>query len=341
VDRNTWKWIGLFAATFVVGLVGGWLLPDGMNDVAGWFNQPKVTVTPLVRFFSQLLLFTILIALDLMLWLRSQSAKTLGDVQPTVKDALALHSTEMAERAVLRALLPQTAASEEEAAESARLLKQFSAVLASVPAHLMVGYGVLIHKGIVKMSADLANVATKGLEVDVEQHLQITRRFVGSDRPFVQIQRRAYNVDQDWTQEWLNLVDVLGKRSPRPEYIILMPADDLSANRDKIDGMGAHLSAREWSFKCCELERVRDSIGGRLPEDNLDVYGDVAVKLHPPAASYRSRPTFELKLVDLSRDADLRRFIDAVRNYARAPNENWPARVRQDVTTRPSGRGSN
>lgn len=311
-----------------------------MNDIAGWLNQPKVSVTPLIRFYSQLLLFAILATLNFVLWLHSQSAKALGDVDSTVKDALALHSTEMAERAVLRALLPQTAASEEEAAESARLLQQFAGILSTVPTHLMVGYGVLIRTGIAKVSDDLAKVATDGLKVDVEQHLQITRRFVDSNRSFVQIQRGVYDVDREWTQEWLDLVDVLGKRSPRPEYIVLMPAGDLSANRDKINGMAAHLSTREWSFKCCELERVQDSIGGPLPEDNLDVYGEVAVKLHPPAPSYRGRPTFELRLVDLSRDANLRRFIDAVRNFARSPNENWPAPVRQEVTAPPSGHGS-
>jgi hypothetical protein len=324
MDRTTWKWILLFAMTFFVGLLGGWFLPDGMNHVAVWFHQPKVTVTPLIRFFSQLLLFAALMALDLMVWLRAQSATTLQNIEPTVKNALALHSAEMSKGAVLRALLPQTGESEEEAAASARLLKQFAAVLGSVPAHMMVGYGVLIQKGIAEVSADLAKLATEGLEVDVEQHLQITRRFVGSNRPFAQIQRMAYDVDHDWTQEWLDLIDILGKRSARPEYIVLMPADDLSVNRGKIDGMAAHLSAREWSFRCCELERVQDSIGGDLPEDNLDVYGEVAVKLHPPAPSYRRRPTFNLKLVDLSRDAELRRFVDAVRSFARVPTNNWP-----------------
>lgn len=232
----------------------------------------------------------------------------------------------MAERALVRAILPQTAGSEEAAAESARLLRNFGTLLQSVPAHLLPGFGVLIRKGIDRTGRDLEAVANHGLNVDVEEHLQITRRLAGSNRGFLQIQRRAFNVPADWTQEWIDLVDEFGKRSPTPEYIVLMRATELEAARAKVHEMSEYLSTRGWSFKCCELDRVEEILGQGGPTDNLDVYGEIAVKLHPPADGYRNRPNFDLRLVDLAGQADLQRFIARVRSFARVPTADWPRR---------------
>lgn len=142
----------------------------------------------------------------------------------------------------------------------------------------------------------------------------------------------------DWTTEWVHLVEELGKRKPAPEYIVLMRTAELEANADKIQGMAEHLSKAGWSFSCCELDRIEDILGDDLPRDNIDVYGDVAAKLHPPAATYRGRPKLNLQLVDLSQRDDLQRFISAVRDHVLPVTADWPPGTRAVAAPRPSAR---
>jgi hypothetical protein len=162
MDRDTKRWIGVFAGTFVLSLVGGWFLPDGFNALAKLLHDPKLQVSGLIRFFAFVALFILLIAIDLMIWMRSQWTKSVASVDKAVEDAMKKHSSEMAERALVRALLPQRAATEEEAADAAGLLHKFGSVLGSVPPHLLSGYGVFIGKGIARITEDLARVTAGG-----------------------------------------------------------------------------------------------------------------------------------------------------------------------------------
>jgi hypothetical protein len=319
-------WLGTFAATFLASAAAGWFLPDGLNAVADLLGEQSVPVTALTRFFSVAVLLVLSAGIELILWLRSQSLQASAAIDDAVKASLERHSVEMAETALVRSLLPHNAATPEEAAEGARLLKAFGRLLAMVPPNLLAGYSVLIDRGMAQIATDVRAVATPGLNVDIEQHIQITRRLAQRGGAFTQINRNAYSVPQEWTQEWVNLVDDLGKVSPTPEYIVLMPRKDLDANAAKIHEMSTYLGARGWSFRCCDLDQVEDSLGAAIPPDNIDVYGDVAAKLHPaPSGPYRGRLKFDLRLVDLDGQAELRRFISTVRRFGRTPSPDWPS----------------
>jgi hypothetical protein len=338
MERDDRKWIVAFLATFIVATIGGWFLPDGLNDITRAFGQPTVAVTPLTRFFSLALLFAILAALDLLLWLRNTSRKAMRDVDATVRASLAQHTAELTESALLRSIVPYGAQTPDDAAESARLIKAFGVLLSSIPPQLLAGHSVLVRAGLARIGAELHAVARTGINVDIEQHLQITRRFVQANGSFTQINRKAYLVPDEWTQEWLHLVDEFGKRSPPPEYIVLMRDGELRDAADKIRSTATYLHDRGWSFRCCDLGQVEDSLGDAAPDYNVDVYGEIAAKLHPsPPGRYRGSVTFDLKLIDLAGETDLVRFIAAVRRFARAPTNDWPTGGHVQSVVRPAG----
>jgi hypothetical protein len=315
------RWILVVATSVALSLAAGWFLPDGLNALARALHQPEVPTNGLTRFFCFALLFVISSATELLLWTRQQTSETLGRVDGTIRDQLAASATAATENAVLRAVLPAADATPEEASCSTALLKAFGSVLASVPSGLLVGYSVLIENGLANVDDDIHAAGTGGLRVNIRQHVEITRRLAQQASWFTQINRKAFHVPGEWTQEWLDLVDELGARTLSKEYIVLMPAAALSAQLDDIMGMREYLEQRRWTLKCCEVERVEDALGGALPtQANLDVYdGDIAKLQAPPSGEYRGGIELSMRLVELRRQPAIRSFVTAVRQFGQIP----------------------
>jgi hypothetical protein len=312
--------MAIFVATFALSLVLGWFLPDGLNQLAGLTGQDRVPDTSLTRFFCFALLFLIAAAIEVLVWLRAQANDAVERIETTVARGLADGAAEAAQSAVLRALLP-TSSSPENASMAARQLNVFGALLASVPPQLFAGLSVLVEDGLNEVDARIGEATGPGLNVNIQRHVEITRRIAEHASTFTQINRRAFRVPGQWTQEWLDLVDELGSRGLSTEYIVLMPRDSLDSQSDEIDGMARYLGERGWALRCCELERVQDTLGGKLPTAaNVDVYDGRIAKLQaPPQGEYRGGIQLEMRLVELSRDPELRSFVAAVRQFARAP----------------------
>lgn len=318
---DEFRWIVVVSIAFLLSLASGWFLPDGLNKLAKSLGQPTVPATALTRFFCFALLFVITAATELLLWTRQQTSETLRNVTETVERQLQASAAVATEGAVLRTVLPALDATPEEASCSAALVKTFGSVLASIPRGLLIGYSVLIENGLANVDDDIHAVGAGGLRVNIRQHVEITRRLAHQASSFTQINRKAFDVPRQWTQEWLDLVDELGARTLSTEYIVLMPAAQLQAKRQEIARMRAYLEARSWTLRCCEVERIEDALGGALPtQANLDVYdGDIAKLQTPPSGEYRGGIELSMQLVELRRQPAIRSFVTAVQQFGQVP----------------------
>jgi hypothetical protein len=315
------RWILWFAIAFLISLALGWLLPNGLNALARLLDQPEVPLTPLVRFFCLAMTFFASASIELLIWMRQRSAETLSALNRAVESGLEAGVSDAVSNVVLRAILPSTSTTPEGVEDNARLLSAYTNLLATVPPRLLGGYSVLIESGVAKVDHDLRAVASTGLEVNIQRHVEITRRFTARAHSFLQINRKAFDVPEQWTQEWLDLVEELGSRDLKSEYIVLMTSDKLDESKSQLNRMGLYLEARDWTFRCCSLEKVRDALGGVIPtEANLDIYdGEVAKLQAPPQGEYVGGIKLNLRLLELQRNPEFSYFIDVVRQYARPP----------------------
>jgi hypothetical protein len=316
--HETRTWLLVFSATFIASVAVGWFLPDGLNQLARLLDQPEVPTSALTRFFSFLLVFVISAGFESLVWVRRQTMVTAERVTEAVERGVVLGVVAAAESAVLRSAVPYAAGTPGDASIVGHLLKTFGTLLAAIPPGLLAGYSVMLENGLATLRNDVDAVASPGLKISIREHLEITRRLAREAKTFTQINRRAYLAPQQWTQEWLHLVDELGARDLATEYIVLMSAKDLAARTVEIESMREYLTEHRWMFKCCEIEQVRDALGGRIPtEANVDVYDSRVAKLQtPPEGRYRGGIELDMTLADLDHRPDLLSFVMAVRQFA-------------------------
>lgn len=333
MDREAWVWLAVFTLTFVVSVVGGWFLPDGLNEVAGLVHQAQVPTTGLVRFFSLALLFSILATIDLIVWSRTQTRKAGREIDEAIRGGLIDYGAKVTESAVLQSLLPYKAATQEQAAYGARITKSLGDVLASVAPELLPGYSVYIEDRISHVRDRVRMLGDSRVSVNVEQHLIINRRMAHSENAYTHINRRIFNVPGDWTADWRNMVTEFGAAPFTPEYIVVMARDAMETQADLVRSVQVYLTERSWVFRCCELEQVLDTIGAELPTDaNVDIFGPAAAKLHwIPESGYRGAAMIDVRLVRLASEPALQSYVNAVRRFAWTPEHTTGQRPSRGV----------
>jgi hypothetical protein len=313
------RWFGGILAAFLASLLLGWLLPNGLNEFSRLTGQEEIPTTPLVHFFCFAMAFFLTLGTELLLWSRRHTADAIESITRAVKEGLATGTAAAMKLAVVRSILPHHDADAAQTSRSIELLTAYADVLATIPQPMLNGYSVLVEDGLARMESDLRSVASTGLEVNIQRHVEITRRLTAEARSFLQINRKSFLVPDEWTQEWLDLVDELGARAKlEKHYTVLMGSEDLRRHRDEIAGMAAYLDQRGWQLSTCSLEKVSDGLGSSVPTmANLDVYDGRFAKLQsPPEGRYRGGVRLEMTLVELDRRPELRRFINAVVQYA-------------------------
>lgn len=316
------RWLTRALVAFLASLVLGWFLPNGLNQLAHLTGQKEVPTTPLVHFFSFAMAFFLTLGIELLLWTRRQTSATIQGVGEAVESGLAAGVSGAIRQAVVQSILPHRDGTAAQASRNAQLLSAYADVLSTIPPPMLDGYSVLVEGGLGRMESDLRAVAGVGLEVDIQRHVEITRRLTSDARSFLQINRKTFKVPDEWTQEWLDLVDELGARaSLSKQYIVLMGEADLDDRRHEIAEMAAYLEERGWQMSACSLEKVRDGLGSSVPTPaNLDIYDGRFAKLQsPPQGRYRGGIRLEMTLVELERRPELRRFVNAVVQYAQRP----------------------
>jgi hypothetical protein len=316
-----WKWLGGFSLTFLVSVVGGWFLPDGLNELAVALGEEPLPTTPLVRFFSIALLFVLLAALELILWAREQTLLTNEQIDSALRSGLSSYGADLAENAVLQSLLPYRATSVDQAAYGARAVKLLGDVLVDVPPELLPGYSVVLEDRMSGVGDEVRALGSGRVSVNIAQHLQMNRRLAHSEKSYTHINRRVFNAPADWTEDWRNMVQEFGAAAFKPEYIVVLPQSELELATDKIRSMLRYLNDSAWEFRCCALEEVHDTVGKENDIDaNVDVFSGRAAKLHwTPDAGYRHAATIDIRLVKLSTDQSVGNYVDTVRRFAWIP----------------------
>jgi hypothetical protein len=210
------------------------------------------------------------------------------------------------------------------------------AMLSPARGYVREAYLVFVERALATVSRDLLRLSGAGLEVDIADHIEITRRLAAGSGNFTQIQRRAFLVPDEWTQDWMRLVSTLPSTGTRCAYVVLMDRAEAASQMDKLDSMDRFLTKAGWSFEYCDLRDVLDSLGGVLPTEwNLDVFeGKVAKLQESPAGRYQGGVRLRMTMFDLQQEPDLRRFVDSVGTFARPHSTAGTARRPNPGSTR-------
>jgi hypothetical protein len=312
------RWFFGFVASFLVSLVLGLVLPKGLNALARPLNEARIPDAPVVHFFAFALVFVTTAGFDTMLWFRQRVVEDRELLLETLIDGLEVSSARAVDQAIRQGLLPGVRQTPRQGVQVNRLLGSVGSLVSSVPADLLPGIALVIEDGLARVADDVAVVAAGGLSVTINQHIAIARALAEGATSFVQVNRRAFVVPEQWTSEWLSFVDDLGQRAIRREYIVLMPAEQLRQSRAEISSMAEYLRERAWRLKLCELEPLADSLGGTIPTTaNLDIYDDRIVKLQtPPSGEYRGGIRLRMEIVELATRPELLRFANAVKQFS-------------------------
>jgi hypothetical protein len=314
------RWVLAPVAIALVTSVGGWFFIDGLNQIAELVGTSKVPSSGDIRAFSAIAMFMAGLALEVVLWSRATIRQALATGTENTERGLRDGVAKAVESAVLQSLWPVKAGPEHGALVT-RLLSTFVDDIARIPSMLLPGYSVLIEAHLAETSAAIRVFESHGSKVSVSAHLEMTRRLSVSATSFLQINRRAFKAPGEWTKQWCAFVEEMGqRRDVKTEYIVLMPAAELNAHVREIKSMDRYLRGASWSLSVCDDEDVKDALGGSLSTmSNVDVYDTRVAKLQSPPGDggYVGGIDLELRFVELIRDPDLARFIDATRQFAR------------------------
>lgn len=326
------SWIIKSALAFIGSFVAGWFLPDGLNWLVDRLGEEQFEVSPLIRFFSFLISFVIVSSVELLLWTRRELASGLDAIRSEVQGAVAAaiptavgrglseSAVLNAQGAVLAALVPVLTRTPADGPLVAGHISRFSAVLQQVPEGLLHGYSVIVDRELTALETRVSGVANHGHPVDIVDHVEMTRQLAQRSRTFTQINRRAFQVPEEWTAEWIRLVAELGQRPELARtYIVLISEAQITVQSGLLARMDAYLRNHNWDFKVCAEETIQDSLGGTLPTDqNIDAFDGGIVKLQAvPSGRYRGGIMLTLTLTRLGPNSSLQRFIRSVVDNAR------------------------
>jgi hypothetical protein len=197
-------------------------------------------------------------------------------------------------------------------------MTQYGAAVNTVPTYLLPAYSVILERSASQVADRLRELAGKGVEVDLFDHLETTRRLIGRSQSYIQIQRKAFLVPDEWTVEWMRLVDEIARGGTKCQYIVLMTKPAMQSELVKLRSMCAYLTKRKFIFALCDEYAVLDALGGKMPtKGNVEVFDDTVVKLQSvPDGQYQGGITLNMVLNDLREREDLRRFVAAVTRLA-------------------------
>jgi hypothetical protein len=305
------RWFAIEALIAIGAALIGWFLPDGLNQLAHLLHQSPFSVSPIDRFLSALVVFLFSTSVELIIAVR-EAARSIQDTLPTrVQDVL--------DSSVLKLFLENIAHNPQSATSIQRVANAAISPLTQGSIQVFEPRAVIIERALANAAQDIRLLSSSGLEVDIYDNNEITLRLANSSHFYRQIQRKAYQVPEEWTQTWMRFVDELGVKGITCEYIVLMERKSLIADRKKLDSMAKYLSAHRWEFLYCNLQDVLDSFGGALPTNwNLEVFDQKLVKIQEtPAGYYHGGIRLKVALHSMDERPELWRLNTVVSKHAK------------------------
>jgi hypothetical protein len=305
------RWFVMETLIAVTSAVLGWLLPDGLNRLAVILQQPPLTVTPIDRLLSAMVVFVFATSLQLIITTREGMRAMQHELPVSIQKVL--------DSSVLRLFLDNIAQSPHGVVSMERIATAAVSPLAQGHIGLLDARAVIVERALTNATQDIRLLGGAGLEVDIFDNNEITLRLASDCHSYRQIQRKAYQVPGEWTQTWMRFVAELGAKAVSCEYIVLMDRASFVSDRKKLDSMNQYLSEHHWDFYYCDLQDVLDSFGGVLPTEwNLEVFDLRIVKLQETLAGfYHGGVRLRVALYGLDERAELRRLDAAVTRNAK------------------------
>jgi hypothetical protein len=155
----------------------------------------------------------------------------------------------------------------------------------------------LEHK-LLENSRQIDELFAGGVDLPVSDHVAMTEKLASQFGDYVQIQRKAFLVPNEWTSEWLSLVERLSATKTRSQYILVASSEMIESERAKIISMAKYLAKMKINFKVCELSKLTDACGADHGEGfTVEIFGSKVVKLvSTPEGKYRGGVKLKLSI---------------------------------------------
>ena len=293
-------------------------MPDGVNSISQLFGQDIYPVTPLIRLFSFMFTFLFTVGIEMIIWLRIEIQTFKKEIPYLLTDKLLITTKQVVENSLLKMILKFLKDRPENVSTIYGIVEEFTEPISNLPSDLLDAYSVVIEAFVRRFNEDIKNLGQDGCNVNLREHLETTKWLAAKSRTYLQIQRKAFLVPDEWTNQWCQFLNWLQKRKIDCEYIVVMDRQSLINERNKLESMNLYLSQRGFIFKCCVLEDVQDSLGGTLPTDeNIEVFDNKIVKLQAiPTGGYKGGVTIKMTLFDISQRDKIRRLVDCVNHFS-------------------------
>ena len=317
MKNSAWLLSSVFV--FVISTFVSWFIPEGLNLFSQLLKQGTYEITPFVRYSSFIVGFLFTVGIELLIWLKQEVKSAKKEIIKSVTETISTDIHREVNSSILTLVLRSLRDNPESAFLIQKSVKDFAEPFARIDSKLLYANSVVIEGCIRKFNEDIKNLNSDGCAVSLREHLETTKLLLSTSKSYLQIQRKAFLVPDEWTSQWCQLLDSLKDRECKREYVLLMDKDSLERERVKIESMKNYLQQRGFIFKCCYLKDVLDSLGGNLPtDDNLEVFNEKIVKLQDlPTGNYRGGIRLKMTLFDVSERDDIRRLIYYVNNFSK------------------------
>jgi hypothetical protein len=313
------SWIISSIFVFVISTFVSWFIPEGLNLMSQSLKQGTYEITPFVRYTSFLVGFLFTVGIEMLIWLRREVREAKKEILKSVTGVISADVQREVSSSILTLIIRSLRSNPESAFLIQKSVNDFAEPFSRISPNLLHANSVVIEGCIKRFNDDIRNLNSDGCVVSLREHLETTKLLLSTSRSYLQIQRKAFLVPDEWTSQWCQLLDWQKDSECKKEYVVLMDKDSLEKERVKIESMKNYLQQRGFTFKCCDLKDVLDSLGGSLPtNDNLEIFDEEIVKLQDlPTGDYRGGIKLRMTLFNVSERDNIRRLIYYVKNFSK------------------------
>lgn len=189
---------------------------------------------------------------------------------------------------------------------------------------LIAAAGVFLEREFASLSGRLNELFSDGTLIDIADHVRMTRRLCANAETYLQIQRRAFRVPDEWTNEWCEFLEYLGhNKKIRKKYVVVLNQNEMTSSIERLNSMDRYLSQERVEFYVCDLERVRDALGGVLPTNRvIELFDKSVIKAADlPTGRYRGGNMLGMSVYDAAKRPDLMKYIEAVEAGSKSVRE--------------------
>lgn len=316
--RNS-AWILSSIIIFIISTFVSWFIPEGLNLLSQSLRQETYEITPFVRYSSIIVGFLFTVGIEMLVWLKQEVKATKKEIIKSVTETISNDIQREVSASTLSLILKSLRNSPESAFLIQKSVKDFAEPFTRISPDILYANSVVVECYIKKFNEDIKNLNSDGCSVSLREHLETTKLLLSTSKSYLQIQRKAFDAPNEWTNQWCQLVDDFKDSKCKKEYVVLMDQQSLVNERAKIESMKKYLEQRGFSFKCCFLKDVLDSLGGNLPtESNLEVFDEKIVKLQDlPSGNYQGGIRLKMTLFDIAERDSVHRLINYVNNFSK------------------------